>query len=108
MEYRQFPEHTIGSYSSAYYYGADFVELDIQITKDGHLVTSHDPTLKETTNVESFGSKWKSRENNYIFPPYDNVYVNDYLIHDFTLAELKLLRRKMRYWSRNQYFNDQY
>jgi glycerophosphoryl diester phosphodiesterase len=28
----QFPEHSVGSYSSAYYYGADYVELDLQIT----------------------------------------------------------------------------
>jgi glycerophosphoryl diester phosphodiesterase len=25
----QFPEHSVGSYSSAYYYGADYVEIDL-------------------------------------------------------------------------------
>ena len=30
-----FPEHTYGAYSSAYISGVDFVELDIQISKDG-------------------------------------------------------------------------
>ena len=30
-----FPEHTFGAYSSAYISGVDFVELDIQISKDG-------------------------------------------------------------------------
>ena len=49
-----FPEHTRPSYSSAYTEGVDFVELDLQITKDGHFVTSHDPCLKETTNIEDF------------------------------------------------------
>lgn len=71
-------------------------------------MTCHDPTLKETTNIESYAWKWGDRKGNFIFPPYDNVYKNDYLIHDFTLAELKMLRRKMRYASRNQYFNDQF
>ena len=104
----QYPEHTLGAYTSAYYYGADYVELDLQITKDGHLVTSHDPCLKETTNIESYAKKYEDRKSNYIFPPYDNIYANDYLIKDFTLAELKLLRRKMRYSTRNQYFNEQY
>ena len=36
------------------------------------------------------------------------MYINDYLIHDFTLEEIKSLRRKMRYASRNQYFNAQF
>jgi glycerophosphoryl diester phosphodiesterase len=93
----QFPEHTLGAYTSAYFYGADYVELDLQITKDGHIVTNHDPCLKETTNVELYHSKFGDRMGNWIFPPYDNVYTSDYLIHDFTLDELKLLRRKMRY-----------
>ena len=30
-----FPEHSLGSYVDAYYGGADFIELDLQITKDG-------------------------------------------------------------------------
>ena len=82
------------------------MELDIQLTKDGHLVTNHDPCLKETTNIESYSYLWGDRKSNYLFPPYDNVYQNDYLIRDFTLQELKMLRRKMRYTTRNQYFND--
>jgi glycerophosphoryl diester phosphodiesterase len=106
--YSQFPEHSIGSYSSAYFYGADYVELDIQLTKDGHLVTNHDPCLKDTTNVESYPNLFGSRKSSYTFPPYDNIYSNDYLIRDFTLAELKMLRRKMRYTSRNQYFNAEF
>ena len=104
----QFPEHSVGSYSSAYHYGADFVELDIQLTKDGHLVTNHDPVLKDTTNVESYAYMWGDRKSSYSFPPYDNVYANDSLIRDFTLQELKMLRRKMRYSTRNQYFNAEY
>jgi glycerophosphoryl diester phosphodiesterase len=47
-----FPEHTNGSYSSAYMEGVDFVELDLQITKDGQLITSHDPTLKDVSDIE--------------------------------------------------------
>lgn len=75
-------------------HGADYVELDLQITKDGHLVTSHDPTLKDTTDVEDYEFMFGSRKGNYTFVPYTNVYNNDYLIKDFTLAELKMLRRK--------------
>ena len=103
----QFPEHSLGAYSSAYFYGADYVELDLQITKDGHLVTNHDPCLKETTNVEEF-PEFANRMGNYTFLPYTNVYSNDFLIHDFTLAELKILRRRMRYSTRNPYLNQDF
>jgi len=41
------------------------------------------------------------RKGDYIFMPYTNHYKDDYLIHNFTLAELKMLRRKMRYPNRN-------
>lgn len=103
--YRQFPEHTLGAYTSAYMYGADYVELDIQITKDGHLVTSHDPCLRDTTNIDSYENLYADRKKNYTFFPYTNYYPDDYLIKDFTLSELKMLRRRTRYPSRNQYFN---
>lgn len=108
MTYRQFPEHSTGSYTTAYFYGADWVELDIQITKDNHLVTNHDPCLKETTNIESYEDQWGDRIGNYFFMPYNMKYKEDYLIKNFTLAELKMLRRKMRYASRNPYFNQEF
>jgi glycerophosphoryl diester phosphodiesterase len=89
-----FPEHTHASYSSAYNEGVDFVEIDIQITKDGELVCNHDPTLKESTNIEDYASKYEDRRGNFTFPfPYKYQLDNDFLIHDFTLAELKELRR---------------
>ena len=92
-----FPEHTVGSYSSAYHYGADFVELDLQLTKDGHLVLSHDPCLRETTDIDSWEFLFGSRKQDYVFMPYFATYRQDYLINNFTLAELKMLRRKARY-----------
>jgi len=91
-----FPEHSIGAYSSAYYYGADYVELDLQISKDGHLIVNHDPCLTETTNVKDYEWLWGKRKGSWTFYPYTDVYKDDYLINDFTLSELKQLRRKMR------------
>src|SRR5262245_30115804 len=46
------PEHTIEAYRLAIEQGADFVEQDLQITKDGELVCLHDLTLERTTDVE--------------------------------------------------------
>ena len=46
------PEHTLGAAVMAYASGADFLELDLVMTKDGHLVVLHDLTLNGTTDVE--------------------------------------------------------
>lgn len=45
------PEHTLAAYELALKSGADFVEPDLQITKDGVLVCLHDTTLERTTDV---------------------------------------------------------
>jgi glycerophosphoryl diester phosphodiesterase len=42
------PEHTIASYDLALQLGADYIEQDLQLTKDGVLVAMHDPTLDRT------------------------------------------------------------
>ncbi|UVI33017.1 glycerophosphodiester phosphodiesterase family protein [Paenibacillus spongiae] len=44
------PENTIESAELAFQYGADIVENDIYLSKDGHIVIMHDPTLDRTTN----------------------------------------------------------
>lgn len=46
------PEHTLDAYRLAIAQGADFVEQDLAVTKDGVLVCIHDLTLERTTNVE--------------------------------------------------------
>jgi glycerophosphoryl diester phosphodiesterase len=46
------PEHTLAAYKLALEMGADFVEQDLQLTRDGVLVCLHDETLERTTNVE--------------------------------------------------------
>ena len=47
------PEHTLAAYNLAIDQGADFVEQDLAVTKDGVLVCIHDLTLERTTNVEA-------------------------------------------------------
>ncbi|MFX3623154.1 MAG: glycerophosphodiester phosphodiesterase family protein [Ectobacillus sp.] len=44
------PENTMSSYRKAYELGADMIETDVQITKDGKLVIMHDYTVDRTTN----------------------------------------------------------
>lgn len=42
------PEHTLASYDLALALRADYIEQDLQLTKDGVLVALHDPTLDRT------------------------------------------------------------
>jgi len=44
------PENTLASYKEAIKAGADYVEVDLRTTKDGHLVVMHDGSVDRTTN----------------------------------------------------------
>ncbi|XXM70666.1 glycerophosphodiester phosphodiesterase [Lysinibacillus sphaericus] len=44
------PEHTLPSYELGDQMGGDYIELDLQMTKDGELIAMHDETLDRTTN----------------------------------------------------------
>ncbi|KXZ03426.1 glycerophosphodiester phosphodiesterase family protein, partial [Bacillus cereus] len=44
------PEHTIAAYQLGQQMNGDYIEIDLQMTKDGHLVAMHDETLNRTTN----------------------------------------------------------
>ncbi len=45
------PEHTIEAYDLALEQGADYIEIDLQMTKDGVLVAMHDTTLNRTARA---------------------------------------------------------
>ncbi|HJQ23397.1 MAG TPA: glycerophosphodiester phosphodiesterase family protein [Blastocatellia bacterium] len=81
------PEHTLAAYQIAIEQGADFVEQDLQITKDGVLICMHDPELSRTTNVaELFSDRATVRDPEATGKPH-----RGYFVMDFTLAEIKRL-----------------
>src|SRR5215510_2938445 len=84
------PEHTVEAYRLAIEQGADFVEQDLQITKDGVLICMHDLTLERTTNVEElFPDRFRTdvtEDQPQTASPAKHWYVSD-----FTLAEIKKL-----------------
>lgn len=84
------PEHTVEAYRLALEQGADFVEQDLQVTKDGALVCLHDLTLERTTNVEEiFPDRFRADVSDDQSPgsrPAKHWYVSD-----FTLKEIKQL-----------------
>ncbi|MGG1680168.1 glycerophosphodiester phosphodiesterase [Neobacillus sp. NRS-1170] len=44
------PEHTLLSYELGQQMKGDYIEVDLQMTKDGELIAMHDETLDRTTN----------------------------------------------------------
>ena len=48
-DWRNFPENSKGAILSSIALGADIVELDVQMTKDGRFILNHDNTLNRTT-----------------------------------------------------------
>ncbi len=79
------PEHTHESYQLALKQGADFVEPDLQITRDGVLVCLHDLTLERTTNVKEVFPKGFREEL------VDGTPTRLWYVSDFTLREIKQL-----------------
>ncbi|NLE37754.1 MAG: hypothetical protein GX621_06990 [Pirellulaceae bacterium] len=45
-----YPENTLAAFREAIWRGAQQIELDVDITSDGHLVIMHDSTVNRTTN----------------------------------------------------------
>lgn len=75
------PEHTKPAYLLAMEQGADFVEPDLQMTKDGVLVCLHDTTLERTTNVKTlFPDRFTEMKGKKTWP-----------VSSFTLEEIKTL-----------------
>lgn len=86
------PEHTLASYRLAIDLGADFIEPDLVLTKDGILVARHENEISETTDVAGHPEFANRKATKTI----DGRPVTGWFTEDFTLAELKTLRAKER------------
>lgn len=56
------PENTMAAFKLAERLGADFIELDVRMSKDGGLVVIHDKTVNRTTNNTGFVHDYTLRE----------------------------------------------
>lgn len=86
------PEHTLAAYSLAIEQGADFIEPDLVMTRDGQLVARHENNIGDTTDVAA-RAEFKDRRTTKTI---DGVKHSGWFTEDFTLAELKTLRAKER------------
>lgn len=79
------PENTLPAYRLAIEQGADFVEQDLQITRDGVLVCMHDLTLERTTDAARvFADRYREQTA-------AGKVVRRWPVADFTLEEVRRL-----------------
>jgi glycerophosphoryl diester phosphodiesterase len=86
------PESTLMAFRLAIAEGADFIEPDLVVTKDGHFVVRHENEISQTTDVAlhpEFESRLTTRQ-------IQGQAVSGWFTEDFTLEELKTLRCRER------------
>lgn len=86
------PEHTRAAYLLAIEQGADFIEPDLVMSRDGVLVVRHENEIGGTTDVADRPEFAGRRVTRMV----DGAAVTGWFTEDFTLAELKTLRARER------------
>ncbi|WP_442614588.1 glycerophosphodiester phosphodiesterase [Parasphingopyxis sp.] len=86
------PEHTLEAYQRAIDQGADYIEPDLVMTRDGILVARHENEISGTTDVAGRPEFADRRTTKTI----DGRSVTGWFTEDFTLAELRTLRARER------------
>lgn len=82
------PEHTFAAYAKAIADGADYIEPDLVMTRDGVLIARHGHELSNNTDVSGrpeFAGRRTSKTVN-------GAQRTGWFAEDFTLAEIKTLR----------------
>lgn len=82
------PEHTVAGYELAIDLGAELIEPDVVVSRDGVLVVRHENELSLTTDVAGraeFAGRRTTKE-------VDGTPSTGWFAEDFTLAELRTLR----------------
>jgi len=86
------PEHTLESYQRAIEQGADYIEPDLVMTRDGVLIARHENEIGGTTDVADHPEFARRHRTQTI----DGETLNGWFTEDFTLAEIKTLRARER------------
>ena len=84
------PEHTLESYRLAIAQGADVIEPDLVMTRDGVLVARHENEIGQTTDA---AIKYPERRRTALI---DGAEYTGWFVEDFSLAEIRTLRARER------------
>jgi glycerophosphoryl diester phosphodiesterase len=96
------PEHTLAAYELAIRQGADYIEPDVVITRDGVLVARHEHRLDETTDVAERFPALRTVKR------VGNDSASGWFAEDLTLEQLKTLRARERLASRSHGYDGQF
>ena len=96
------PEHTIASYELAIEMGADYIEPDLVMTKDGVLMVRHENEIGGTTDVSL---KFPERKTTKIV---DGAKIDGWFIEDFSFREMKTLKAIERLASRDHSYDGKF
>jgi len=96
------PEHTLEGYARAIAMGADYIEPDLVVTKDGALVARHENELSLTTDV---AARFPERRTSKVV---DGARVQGWFAEDLTLAELQQLRARQAFAHRPHDHDDRH
>ncbi|CAH1782656.1 unnamed protein product [Owenia fusiformis] len=99
------PEHTVAAYELAVRQGADVLECDMCLTKDLRIVCLHESWIKSATDVES-KPEFANRKTTRLVGL--THVVDNWFSVDFTLNELKTLRKKQQRSYRDKNFDLQF
>ena len=99
------PEHTLAAYKLAIEQGADYIEPDLVMTKDGVLVARHDPWLSDSTDIADH-PEFAGRKTTLTDPNGNEI--TDWFVWDFSLEEIKTLRATQTRAGRDQSHNGLY
>src|SRR4029077_6706679 len=86
-------EHTLEAYELAIAMGADFIEPDLVITKDGVLLARHESELSKTTDVADHPELAGYRPTKRI----DGHEATGWFAEDLPFAEVTTLRARERH-----------
>lgn len=86
------PEHTASAYRLAVEQGADVIEPDLVMTRDGQFVVRHENEIGDTTDVADRPAFAARKTTKTV----DGVQTTGWFTEDFTLAELQTLRARER------------
>ncbi len=101
------PGHTLAAYALAIEMGANYIEPDLVITNDGHLVARHDSYLSTTTDIADHPEFAERKRANDAFAEGGlwigdpKIAAGDWWVEDFTLAEIKTLHARQDFPGRS-------
>ncbi|MDQ0213813.1 glycerophosphoryl diester phosphodiesterase [Oikeobacillus pervagus] len=103
------PENTMQAFQAAYKAGADGIEIDVQLTKDGEIVVIHDEKVDRTTNGKGYvkdylltdlkkldaSYKFKKKIKKYRIPTLAEVF--QWMTENEMICNIELKNNKIQY-----------